>query len=111
MTQETQIGAPYQPRGVRWEEISKGRGYMYTNGLFMLRFDRKQKNSVKQSIALLLPINKKSINFFLSTYRPLHWEVHYEMRLHLSFHHWAQFLAYGDYPVNVNFMQQDHLEY
>ena len=33
MTQETQTGAPYQPRGVRWggrwEEVSKGKGYMY----------------------------------------------------------------------------------
>ena len=30
------------------------RGYMYTYGLFMLRFDRKQQNSVKQ-----LSFNKK----------------------------------------------------
>ena len=34
--QETQTGALYQPRGVgwggRWEEGSKGRGYMYTYG-------------------------------------------------------------------------------
>ena len=27
---------------------SKGRGYIYTNGGFTLRFDRKQQNSVKQ---------------------------------------------------------------
>ena len=27
---------------------SKGRGCMYTYGRFMLRFDRKQQNSVKQ---------------------------------------------------------------
>ena len=27
---------------------SKGRGYMHTYGWFMLRFDRKQQNSVKQ---------------------------------------------------------------
>ena len=26
---------------------SKGKGYMYTYGWFMLRFDRKQQNSVK----------------------------------------------------------------
>ena len=26
----------------------KGKGYMYTFDLFMLRFDRKQQNSVKQ---------------------------------------------------------------
>ena len=37
--------ALYQHRGVvwgwRWEGNSKGRGYMYTYGWFMLRFDRK----------------------------------------------------------------------
>ena len=36
MSQETQTGALYQPRGVgwggRWEAGSKGRGYMYTYG-------------------------------------------------------------------------------
>ena len=52
MTQETQTGALYQSRGVgwggRWEGGSKGTGYMYTYGWFMLRFDRKQQNSVKQ---------------------------------------------------------------
>ena len=52
MAQETQIGALYQPRGVGWggrgEGGSEGRGYMYTYGWFMLRFDRKQQNSVKQ---------------------------------------------------------------
>ena len=36
------------------EGDSKGRGYMYTYGWFMLRFDRKQQNSVKQ-----LSLNKK----------------------------------------------------
>ena len=60
MSQETQTGALYQPRGVRWggtcEAGSRGRGYMYTYGWFMLRFDRKQKNSVKQ-----LSFNKKII--------------------------------------------------
>ena len=40
--------------GGRWEGGSKGRGYMYTDGWFMLRFDRKQ-NSVKQ-----LSFNKKN---------------------------------------------------
>ena len=59
MAQETQIGALYQPRGVgwrgRWEGGSKGRGYMYIYGLFMLKFDRKQQNSVKQ-----LSFNKKN---------------------------------------------------
>jgi len=52
MAQETQIGALYQPRGVGWrggwEGVSKGWGYTYTYGWFMLRFDRKQQNSIKQ---------------------------------------------------------------
>ena len=34
--------------GGRWGGVSKGRGYMYTYDGFMLRFDRKQQNSVKQ---------------------------------------------------------------
>ena len=59
MAQETQTGALYQTRevgwGMRWEWGSKGRGYMYTYGWFMLRFDRKQQNSVKQ-----LSFNKKN---------------------------------------------------
>ena len=36
------------------EGVSKGRGYMYTYGWFMLRFDKKQQNSIKQ-----LSFNKK----------------------------------------------------
>ena len=36
MTQETQIGTLYQPRGVgwggRWEGDARGRGHMYTYG-------------------------------------------------------------------------------
>ena len=36
VSQETQTGAPYQPRGLgqreRWEGGSKGRGYMHTYG-------------------------------------------------------------------------------
>ena len=59
MAQETQIGALYQSRGVgcggRWEGGSKGRGCMYIYGWFMLRFDGKQQNSVKQ-----LSFNKKN---------------------------------------------------
>ena len=51
-------GALYQPRGVgsggRWEGGSKAGGYMYTYGWVMLRFDRKQQNSVMQ-----LSFNKK----------------------------------------------------
>ena len=52
MAQETQAGTLYQSRmvgwGRRWEGGSKGRGYMCTDARFMLRFDRKQQNSVKQ---------------------------------------------------------------
>ena len=37
MAQETQIGALYQPRevgwGGRWEGVSRGRGYVYTERL------------------------------------------------------------------------------
>ena len=59
MAQETQTRALYQARGVGWggrlEGSSKGRGYVYTYGQFMLRFDRKQQNSVKQ-----LLFNKKN---------------------------------------------------
>ena len=61
MAQETQTGALYQPRGVRWggkcEGVSKGWAYMYTYGWFLLRFDRKQQNSVKQ-----ISFNKKIKN-------------------------------------------------
>ena len=32
----------------RWKGGAKGREYVYTYGLFMLRFDRKQQNSEKQ---------------------------------------------------------------
>ena len=60
MDQETKTGALYQPSGVGWGGMwvggSKGRGYMYTYGWFILRFDRKQQNSVKQ-----LPFNKKKL--------------------------------------------------
>ena len=52
MAQETQTEALYQPRvvgwGGRWEGGSKGRGYMYTYGWFMLGFDREQQNSVNR---------------------------------------------------------------
>ena len=52
MSQGTQTGVLYQPRragwGGRWEGGSRGRRHMYTYGSFMLRFDRKQQNSVKQ---------------------------------------------------------------
>ena len=59
MAQETQTGALYQSRGMGWGERgeggSKGRRYMYIYGLFMLKFDRKQQNSVKE-----VSINKKN---------------------------------------------------
>ena len=48
MAQETQTVARYQPRGLDGERGSKGREYMYTYAWFILRFDRKQQNSVKQ---------------------------------------------------------------
>ena len=71
MAQETQTGALYQSRGVgwrgRWEGVSKGRGCMYTHGWFMLKLDRKQKNSAKQ-----LSFNKK-INKFLKKKWNLLW--------------------------------------
>ena len=58
IAQETQTEALYQTGGVGWGGIweggSKGRGYMYTYGWFMLRFDIKQQNFVKQ-----LSFNKK----------------------------------------------------
>ena len=60
MAQGTQTGALYQSRAVgwgrRWEGGSERRGYMYIYGCFMLRFDRKQQNSVKQ-----LSFNKKNL--------------------------------------------------
>ena len=52
VAQAIQTGALYQPRGVGWggrqEGGSKRRGHMYTYGGFILRFDGKQQNSVKQ---------------------------------------------------------------
>ena len=53
MTQETQTGPLYQLGGAgweeRWEEVSKGRGYIYIPMVdFILKCDRKQQNSVKQ---------------------------------------------------------------
>ena len=42
--------------GEEWKRVSKGRAYLYTYVCFMLRFDRKQQNSVKQ-----LSFNEKII--------------------------------------------------
>ena len=48
----TQTGALYQPRGVglggRWEGGLGGKGHGCIYGLFLLMFDRKQQNSIKQ---------------------------------------------------------------
>ena len=56
--QETQTGALYQPRGVgwggRWEGGSEREGIYVYLWLIHSRFNRKQKNSVKQ-----LSFNKK----------------------------------------------------
>ena len=71
MAQKTQTGALYQPRGLgwgrRWEGGSKGRGYMYTSGWFMLRFDRKQQNSVKR-LSFNLKVNKLIIIIYVYIY-------------------------------------------
>ena len=47
IAQETQAGAREVGWRGRWEGVSKWRGYMYTYGGFMVRFERKQQNSVK----------------------------------------------------------------
>ena len=71
MAQETQTGALYQHRGVEWggrgEGGSKGRGYMYTYGLFMLRFDRKQQNSIKQLLSIK-KIKKEKLSTLLKSH-------------------------------------------
>ena len=54
MAKETQTGLCIYLEG---RDGSKGRGYMCTYGWFMLRFDRKEQNSVKQ-----LSFNKKYIS-------------------------------------------------
>ena len=67
MSQGTQTGALYQPRGLgrggRWERGSQGSIHIYTYGWFMLMFDRKQQNSIKQ-----LSFNLKN-KFFKSLYK------------------------------------------
>ena len=64
MAQENQTGILYQPRevrwGGRWEGGSKGWGYMYTYGWFMLRFDRKQQKSVNYA-SIIMSIIKSII--------------------------------------------------
>ena len=73
IAQEAQTGALYQPRGVEWEErwegSSKGRWYMYTYGWFILRFDRKQQNSIKQLSFNKVIIKKKILPYpYLKTF-------------------------------------------
>ena len=52
IAQDTQTGALYDTRGVgwgrSWEGVLKQRGYMYAHERVILRFDSRQKNSVKQ---------------------------------------------------------------
>ena len=53
MAQETQTGSLYQPRGVGWEgderEVQEQEDICIPmSDSFMLRFDRKQQNYVKQ---------------------------------------------------------------
>ena len=47
--------------GRRWEGDSRGRGYMYTYGWFMLMYDRNQTNIIKQSLKNLLVQEKLTI--------------------------------------------------
>ena len=67
MSQGTWTGALYQPKGVGWEGrwvgSSRGRGHMYTYVWFMLMFDRKQQNYVKQ-LSFNLKINKLLKDYF-----------------------------------------------
>ena len=73
MSQEIQTESLYQSSGVGWggrrEGGSKGSEYMYTYGWFMLKFDRKQQNSVKQ-LSFNLKISKfKKIREKTSTFK------------------------------------------
>ena len=58
--------------GRRWEGGSRGRGYMYPYGWFMLKFDRKQQNSVKQS-----SYSKKKKKFFFNCHVNSHSDMKY----------------------------------
>ena len=55
MAQETQKATLCQPSRWDGEGVPKGKGYMYTYGWFMLKFDRKHQNFIKQ-----LSFNKKN---------------------------------------------------
>ena len=78
MAQENQTGILYQPRevrwGGRWEGGSKGRGYMYTYGWFMLRFDRKQQKSVNYA-SIIMSIIKSMIMLQLKKKKKKNGEV------------------------------------
>ena len=73
MAQETQTGSLYQSRGMwwgrRWEGGSNRREYLYTYGWFILRFDRKQQNSIKQLSFNKIIIKKKILPYpYLKTF-------------------------------------------
>ena len=57
MAQETQTGALYQLGGVGWggrcDGVSKGSGYVYTYGWFVLRFAIKNINKFKKNNAYM----------------------------------------------------------
>ena len=68
MAQETQTGLCINLEG--WDGEGEGKevqreGYMYTYSWFMLRFDRKQQNSVKQ-LSFNKKIKRKKKLIFLS---------------------------------------------
>ena len=67
MAQETQTGALYNLMGWDGEwngrEVQGGGEYMYTYGWFMLRFDRKQQNYIKQ-LSFNNQINLKQSSFY-----------------------------------------------
>ena len=59
----------------------KGREYVYTYGWFILRFDRKQKNSIKQ-----LSFNKKINKTILKSYSL--WRYYTGMKNERKKKHW-----------------------
>ena len=73
MSQETQTGVLYQPRGGggKWEGGSEGRGYMYIYGWFMLWFDRKQQKSVSNYPSIKKVNEKKVCSFQIHAPAPV----------------------------------------
>ena len=108
--QETQKGALYQPIGVawgrRWEGGSKGRGNMYIYDWFMLRFDRKQWNPVKQ-----LSFNEKIKeilwrNVCLGLLPIFDWIIYiFDVELH------ELFLYFGDWSLVDCFLGKNFLPF